>query len=189
LILTLQSPFTPAKKRMKIYLASSLILCVPLTYLTKPSIDNIDQYEGNEYDYYYSKKVAAHLLLCSLLSMYILIALYSCIFASRRLDRKGINKVIRQKLLKKHYYYVGIFVIVWGAYLANAYYDLFYPDKRTSTEKKLVKYISKVSSVSLGLLLTFIRLGEPFFRYQVKKRFLYFFGIDVEEIELQKIEE
>lgn len=81
----------------------------------------------------------AHLILCSLLSLYILIALYSCIFASRRLDRKGINKVIRQKLLKKHYYYVAIFVIVWGAYLANAYYDLFYPgDKEDTPEKKIV---------------------------------------------------
>lgn len=97
--------------------------------------------------------------------------------------------MIRQKLLKKHYYYVGIFVIVWGAYLANAYYDLFYPNNKPSTEKRLVSFLSKLSSVSLGLLLTFIRLGEPFFRYQVKKRFLYFFGIDVEEIELQKIEE
>ena len=119
-----------------------------------------------------------------LLSVYILIALYSCIFASRRLDRKGINKVIRQKLLKKHYFYVAIFVFVWGVYLANAYYDLFYPRQENTFEKKLVFILSKIGSVSLGLLLTSIRLGEPFFRYQVKKRFLYFFGIDVEEIEL-----
>lgn len=129
-------------------------------------------------------KETAHLILCTLLSMYILIALYSCIFASRRLDRKGINKVIRQKLLKKHYFYVAIFVFVWGAYLANAYYDLFYPRQEKAFEKKFVLFLSKIGSVSLGLLLTSIRLGEPFFRYQVKKRFLYFFGIDVEEIEL-----
>jgi hypothetical protein len=73
---------------------------------------------------------------------------------------------------------------VWGVYLANSYYDLFYPGLEDTTEKRIVLYMSKISSVSLGLLLTVIRLGEPFFRYQVKKRFLYFFGIDVEEIEL-----
>ena len=49
--------------------------------------------------------------------------------------------------------------------------------------------MSKIASVITGLLLTMIRIGEPFFRYQVKKRFLYFFGIDVEELELKKIEE
>lgn len=169
---------------MKLYLASSVILCVPLTYITKPSIDIIIP-GGKNYEHKLHEKAVAHLILCSLLSVYILIALYSCIFASRRLDRKGINKVIRQKLLKKHYYYVAIFVIVWGFYLANAYYDLFYPgEKEDKPEKKIVSFMSKISSVSLGLLLTLIRLGEPFFRYQVKKRFLYFFGIDVEEIEL-----
>lgn len=56
-------------------------------------------------------------------------------------------------------------------------------------EKDIVKFLSKIGSVITGLLLTMIRIGEPFFRYQVKKRFLYFFGIDVEELELKKIEE
>lgn len=111
---------------MKLYLASSVILCAPLTYITKPSIDKIEQNLDIK-NPILKKKEAAHLILCTLLSLYILIALYSCIFASRRLDRKGINKVIRQKLLKKHYYYVACFVLVWGAYLANAYYELFYP--------------------------------------------------------------
>jgi hypothetical protein len=168
---------------MKLYMASSIILCAPLTYIAKRSIDkiepNLDSKDSNLND-----KERAHLTLCTLLSLYILIALYSCIFASRRLDRKGINKVIRQKLLKKHYYYVACFVLVWGAYLANAYYELFYPGQEKSTERKIVQTVSKFSSVILGLLLTGIRLGEPFFRYQVRKRFLYFFGTDVEEIEL-----
>ena len=46
LILTLKSPFTPAKKRMKLYLATSVILCIPLTFLTKSSIDSIEQFKG-----------------------------------------------------------------------------------------------------------------------------------------------
>lgn len=43
LMLTLQSPFTPAKKRMKLYLVFSLLLCAPLTWLTKPSIDVVNK--------------------------------------------------------------------------------------------------------------------------------------------------
>lgn len=43
LVLTLQSPFTPAKKRMKLYLGGSLLLCAPLTWLTKPSIDVVTE--------------------------------------------------------------------------------------------------------------------------------------------------
>ncbi len=75
---------------------------------------------------------------------------------------------------------MAIFASVWVAYLAKSYYDLFHPKERGS-ERELVKFISKIGSVITGLLLTMIRIGEPFFRYQVKKRFLYFFGIDVEE--------
>ncbi len=43
LVLTLKSPFTPAKKRMKLYLGLSIILCIPLAFLTKPSIDKLDK--------------------------------------------------------------------------------------------------------------------------------------------------
>lgn len=70
----------------------------------------------------------SHLILSMSLSVYMLIALYSCIYASRRLARPSINKVIRKYFLKKHYYYVGIFIFVWGCYLAKSYYELFYPN-------------------------------------------------------------
>ena len=38
LILTLKNPFQPAKTRMIIYLAASIILCIPLSIFTKASI-------------------------------------------------------------------------------------------------------------------------------------------------------
>jgi hypothetical protein len=94
LILTLKSPFTPAKNRMAVYLASSAVLCIPLTYLTMSSLDVTDD-ENHEIEQLVIDKDLSNLILCSLLSLYLLIAIYSCIFASRRLDRKGINKVIR----------------------------------------------------------------------------------------------
>ena len=42
-------------------------------------------------------------------------------------------------------------------------------------------WISKFSSVLTGVLLTLIRLVEPYFKYQVKKRFFAFFGIIVKD--------
>lgn len=36
--------------------------------------------------------------------------------------------------------------------------------------------VSKVASVLTGTLLTFIRTGEPYFKYQVKKRCCAFYG-------------
>jgi hypothetical protein len=95
-----------------------------------------------------------------------------------------IDKTIRKYFLRKHFYYVGIFAGVWGCYLANAYYDLFYyPENKDSKDnsKKVVEFISKLASVSTGVLLTIIRTGEPYFRYQVKKRFFSFFGIMIKD--------
>lgn len=95
-----------------------------------------------------------------------LIAIYSCVYASRRLNRPGISKEIRQHFIYKHYYYVAIFTGVWGAYLASAYYDLFYPGKKsTEISKQAVVMASKIASVSTGVLLTIIRTREPYFRY------------------------
>ena len=79
---------------MMLYLACSIIICIPLTYLTKSSLDVIDENVPDP-EALRESKDTAHLILCTLLSIYLLISIYSCIFASRRLDRKGINKVIR----------------------------------------------------------------------------------------------
>lgn len=108
-----------------------------------------------------------------------LIAIFSCVYATRRLNRPGISKNIRHYFLQKHYYYVLIFTLVWGLYLSNPYYELFYnTDTNNPTfGKQFVEIASKVASVSTGILLTLVRLKEPYFIYQVKKRFYSFFGI------------
>ena len=40
----------------------------------------------------YKEKINAHLILSLVLSMYMLVAIYSCVYASRRLARPTINK-------------------------------------------------------------------------------------------------
>lgn len=41
--------------------------------------------------------------------------------------------------------------------------------------------MSRIASVSTGVLLTIIRLCEPYFMFQVKKRFYAFFGIVIKD--------
>jgi hypothetical protein len=178
LILTLRNPFQPAKIRMMLYLGISVVGCIPLSLLTLESIAkgkyspldtrNVDVHDPSDNSNISVKKQSAHLILAWCLYLYLIIAIYSCVYASRRLDRMRIDKTIRKYFLRKHFYYVGIFAGVWGCYLANAYYDLFYyPENKDSkdTSKKVVEFISKIASVSTGLLLTIIRTGEPYFRY------------------------
>lgn len=125
LILTLKNPFEPAKRRMKYYLGLSALICIPLAIVTNKSLNSSTDQQT---DSVLSKETEiSHLILASCLSAYMLIALYSCVYASRRLARPSINNQIRVFFLRKHYYYVAIFTVVWGFYLANAYFQLFYP--------------------------------------------------------------
>ena len=43
--------------------------------------------------------------------------------------------------------------------------------------------------MSTGVLLTIIRTGEPYFRYQVKKRFFAFFGVIIKDMPEYKTQE
>lgn len=52
-------------------------------------------------------------ILSFVMSVYILVAIYSVIYAGRRLERPGVSKEIRTLFLKKHTTYVGIFIIIW----------------------------------------------------------------------------
>jgi hypothetical protein len=113
------------------------------------------------------------------LSIYIIVALYSCVYAQRRLTRPGLRKDIRRFFLRKHYSYVGVFILVWTLNLAKVYYQLFNPEPAEKEEDTIlvVAEISKYASFSTGLFLTIIRLSEPYFYYVTKRKWLEFFGV------------
>lgn len=54
-----------------------------------------------------------NLILAFMLSIYILVAIYSFVFAYRKLERPGVSKEVRSMFLKKHLYYVVVFTIIW----------------------------------------------------------------------------
>ena len=144
LILTLKDPFKPAKRRLKFYLAFSVIGCAPLAYITKSSINNCNILNFRKLYIAYEKdnvtpeeKELSNLVLATCLSIYMLVAIYSCVYATRRLNRPGIRKETRKHFLRKHYLYVAIFTFIWFFYLANTYYQLFYPNKADIDKKDM----------------------------------------------------
>lgn len=59
------------------------------------------------------------------LSIYILISVYSVIYAARMLSRPGMSSDIRTMFMKKHMFYALSFVIIWSLMLLNAYDQLY----------------------------------------------------------------
>jgi hypothetical protein len=69
----------------------------------------------------------SNLFLSMVLSLYIIIGLFSCIFAVRRLSRPGVSKEIRIFFIRKHIAYVCTFILTWTFSLIGAYYHLYHP--------------------------------------------------------------
>lgn len=57
---------------------------------------------------------AGNLVLAMTLSVYIVIATYSVVFSFRRLNRPGVSKEVRTLFVKKHFWYVLIFIFIWS---------------------------------------------------------------------------
>jgi hypothetical protein len=127
-----------------------------------------------------------NLVLAFMLSIYILVAIYSFVFAYRKLERPGVSKEVRSMFLEKHLYYVVVFTIIWTIQLSSNYFTLFNPSTKPTDELYLynhsdmlsagnpndLKWFGKSLSVlsatmtfSTGLFLTAVRMVEPLFRY------------------------
>jgi hypothetical protein len=61
---------------------------------------------------------SGNLILAIALSIYIIVAFYSTIFAYRRLQRPGVSKTVRQLFVKKHFLYVIVFIFIWTIQLS-----------------------------------------------------------------------
>ena len=146
LIVTLKDPFYPGKRRMKFYFYGSFLVAVLFTGISKSTLgdvctNNTNKAFAHEYGllrigsgegidindriikkgYYYSYVIG----LIQLIS-FMLIALYSCVFAYRRLTRPGISSEIRYVFIRKHITYVAIFIFLWTFSLAHSYFQIFY---------------------------------------------------------------
>jgi hypothetical protein len=62
-----------------------------------------------------------------LLSVYIVVAIYSVVYSYRRLMRPGVSKEVRTLFFRKHFYYVCVFIFLWTIQQSQNYFTLFNP--------------------------------------------------------------
>lgn len=137
LVKTIQSPFTPAGSRTKFYYMASF--SVPFVMILIIHIINTIKNSDKEactpcITQFATKKYVGTMItgfgnyvLSFVMSCYILSAIYSVIFAYRRLNRPGVSQEIRSMFLQKHYVYVAVFLAIWIIQLSQNYYQLFNP--------------------------------------------------------------
>jgi hypothetical protein len=214
LILTLKSPFYPAKRRLKYYLAFSFLMGVTMSAIAWPQAHETCKASNNSTD-----SNVQNAALAFALSLYILISVYSIIFAARMLSRPGISAEIRGIFMKKHVIYTLSFICIWSIVLLNAYHSLYDSPDKSSKEYLLLKdqgysyhtirapmgiyitvlkdeknymhlttfqILSFIASISTGLLMGIIRCFEPYFYFLLKKTIKAFYGIPLSEEEITK---
>ena len=99
LVVTLGAPFEVAGKRMNYYNIICLVFSTLLTAINWTFQDQKYYRQGD-----ISKTVFSlnHMILAFSVTLYLMIAIYSVVFSSRRLNRPGMSKELRQLFSKKH---------------------------------------------------------------------------------------
>lgn len=160
LILTIQSPFTPAGSRSKFYYGVSTIVplvMVIIIHITRQQTETNDTCKSclNLYDSSSRSTVVrgtmitgiGNYILSFVMSVYILVAIYSVIYAYRRLERPGVSKEVRSMFLKKHSVYVFVFIGIWTIQLSQNYYQLFNPPNPATTGEQRSIYDYRVTAL------------------------------------------
>jgi len=215
LVLTLRSPFYPAKRRLKFYLLFSFVLAIIMMAISIPRADDTCRASANA-----AKSERQNGALAVVLSLYVLISLFSIVYAARMLSRPGISGEIRKIFMKKHVLYSISFIIIWSLNLLNAY-DALYNRVHQGTDAynaliaqgKVIKHIrlpvgtyiqvigdedkkymdlttlqliSFIASLSTGLVMGIIRCFEPYFLFLLKKTIKAVYGVPLTEEEIAK---
>jgi formate hydrogenlyase subunit 3/multisubunit Na+/H+ antiporter MnhD subunit len=128
------SPFKPASQRVKWYMFFSFIFplffvsAILLSSNTKNSC--IDQFYNPNDELTATTKIQnqGNLVMAMILSIYIVVAIYSVVYSYRRLMRPGVSKEVRQMFFRKHFYYVCIFIFLWTIQQSQNYFTLFNPN-------------------------------------------------------------
>lgn len=141
LIKTIQSPFTPASNRAKFYYIISIFVPLVITafIVIYNTVGNgglnansctscLDKHPSSSIQYQGTQiNGSGNIILAYTLSIYIIVAIYSTVFAFRRLNRPGVSKEVRSMFLKKHLIYVIVFIVLWTITLSQNYFTLFNP--------------------------------------------------------------
>lgn len=89
-------------------------------------------------------------------------ALFSCVYAFRRLTRPGMSAEVRFVFIRKHIAYVATFIIIWTFYLAYSYFKLYYSGMQIKDNKeslkKALQNISIITAMCTGTIMSIIRI-------------------------------
>ena len=126
LYLTLKQPFYPASRRLKFYLAASVLFSATIV----ASYGIYGSYNGGvlnlcALDSNSNASTWYNSILAVVLSFYIIIALFSIVYTGRMLSKPGISNNIKRLFLKKHILYVVGFISIWIVTLSSAYRNLY----------------------------------------------------------------
>ena len=124
LILTLRNPFSPPKRRLRIYyLISSSVPIIVFSmvglYVGTDTEDDCTQcinkslFSASGYVVGSMFTGPGNLVLAFSFSFYMLLAFLSIFYAQRRLARPGVSDGVRRMYMKQHYYYVFMFIVIW----------------------------------------------------------------------------
>lgn len=105
------------------------------------------------------------------LSIYMLVAFYSVIFAFKRLVRPGVSIHMRKLFLRKHVIYVVVLMVIWVLMLLYNYFELFDPHNVISTvppkNKNWIGFISYMALFTTGQIIVLIGLFDPFQKFLI----------------------
>lgn len=141
------------------------------------------------------------------MTVYIIMATYSCTYAYRKLTRPGTSSEIKFVFIRKHITYVLTFSIIWVFYLCYTYFNLRFTSLRSNECAELISgaktqgsnkdttkdncqlknwllYVSQTTAVCTGVIMTIIRTREPYFKYLIKSQWMSFFGEIMDEKEV-----
>ena len=106
LYLTVKSPFTPPKSRLKIYYGVSFVVGTAI------SLFEYFDYSASGEDAKYAEEIT----ILSAFIVFLVIAIPATIFASRRILRKGVSESVRKEIISRHIKYILILTLTFALY-------------------------------------------------------------------------
>ena len=99
--------------------------------------------------------------------IYVLLAIFSFIFAGHRLMQAGINSEVRSLILKRHVIYIVYFFIA-NLQLVVLCYTVVNPNVVISPHDSWPFVVLKVLMATQGYVMPLLRLSEPYFYWSVR---------------------
>ena len=97
------------------FIFSVIVMAITWPGIEKTCIDAHKAYDSS----------TANTIQAIVLSVYIMFALFSIIYAGRMLSRPGISGDIKNLFLRKHVLYTIAFIVIWSITLTGAYKSLY----------------------------------------------------------------